>query len=364
MRESKLRKKNSGGIVMKWNWKKNTAVLFAGLSLVFTAACGDEEETALPGNEGDTGSASVEYQEYPSTVKVGTASQGGTYFIVGGGLASLLEQKLDITANVEVTGGPVHNMQLTQAGDQDLGLVTLGPAYEGYTGTGEWTAGETMDDVRIVFPMYTTPIHWWALEDSGVTKLEDIKGQRVGVGPAGGTSGTYVPLIHDVLGLDTDNVQAGASDMASQQMDGQLDIIGYAAGIPISAVSEIEVQRDINFFGIEGETRDKVIEEFPYFFPFTIPADTYTTLDQDIETIAMFNFGIVRKDENPDFVYDLVKAYHENSEMLTQTHASMKEAVAEAITKNESVPLHPGAIKYYEEIGIELPESVYPEEWE
>jgi TRAP transporter TAXI family solute receptor len=332
---------------------------FAGLSLMVTAACGGSATTGE-----SPGSGEVSYKDYPTTVKVGTASQGGTYFIVGGGLASLLEQKLDVTANVEVTGGPVHNMQLVQAGDQDVGFVTLGPAYEGLTGTGEWTEGNKMEDVRIIFPMYTTPIHWWALKDSGVDSIEDIKGQRVGVGPAGGTSGTYVPLIHDVLGLETDNVQAGASDMASQQMDGQLDIIGYAAGIPISAVSEIEVQREINFFGLEGEMRDKVLKEFPYFFPFTIPADTYTTLDHDIETIAMFNFGIVRKDANQDFVYDLVKAYHENNDMLVQTHVSMKEAVAEAIKINKDVPLHTGAIKYYEEIGIELPESVYPPEWE
>lgn len=345
---------------MKWNWKKKAIVAFAGLSLIATAACSNGGNTETGGS---SESGEVTYKEYPTTVKLGTASQGGTYFIVGGGMATLLEQKLDITANVEVTGGPVHNMQLVQAGEQDLGFATLGPAYEGYTGTGEWTGGTKLEDVRIVFPMYTTPIHWWALEGSGATKIEDIKGQRVGVGPAGGTSGTYVPLIHEVLGLDTDNVQAGASDMASQQMDGQLDIIGYAAGIPISAVSEIEVQRKINFFGIDGEMRDKVIEKFPYFFPFTIPADTYTTLDRDIETIAMFNFGIVRKDANQDFVYDLVKAYHENNAMLVQTHASMKEAVAEAITLNKDVPLHPGAIKYYKEIGIELPDSVYPPEF-
>lgn len=344
---------------MKFNWKKTALTAVAGLSILFTAACGNGGGSTATGGDGE-----IEYKEYPKTVKIGTASQGGTYFIVGGGLASLLEQKLDVTANVEVTGGPVHNMQLTQAGDQDVGFVTLGPAYEGYTGTGDWTGGTKMEDVRIIFPMYTTPIHWWALEESGVKSMDDTKGKRVGVGPAGGTSGTYVPLIHEELGLDTDNVQAGASDMASQQMDGQLDIIGYAAGIPISAVSEIEVQRKINFFGLDGENRDKIIEKFPYFFPYTIPADTYTTLDHDIETIAMFNFGIVRKDTNEEFVYDLVKAYHENNDMLVKTHVSMEEAVADAITINKDVPLHPGAIKYYEEIGIELPESVYPPEME
>lgn len=341
------------------NWKKKALSIVAGMSIIMTAACSGGGETS----SGESDGGEVKYKEYPTTVKIGTASQGGAYNIVGAGFATLLEQELDVTANVEVTGGPVHNMQLTQAGDQDLGFVTLGPAYEGYTGTGEWTEGNKLEDVRIIFPMYTTPIHWWALESAGVDSLEDIKGKRVGVGPSGGTSATYVPLIHDVLGLDTENVFAGASDMASQQMDGQLDIIGYAAGIPIPAVQEVEVQRDIVFFGIEGEDRDSVIKEFPYFFPFTVPADTYETLDRDIETVGMFNFGIVRKDTNEDFVYDLVKALHENKDLMVQTHNSMSELDPEDITINQDVPMHPGAIKYYEEIGIELPDSVYPPEW-
>lgn len=338
------------------NFKKKLGALVAGLSLTFLVACGG-------GGGGNVNTPDFEEKPYPQTVKIGTASQGGTYFIYGGGLATLLEQKLGVTANVEVTGGPVHNMQLTQIGEQDIGLVTLGPAYEGFTGTGEWTQGSKMEDVRIIFPMYTTPFHWWALESSGVSKLDEIKGQRVGVGPAGGTSGTYLPLIHEALGLNTQNVQAGASDMTAQQMDGQLPIIGFAAGIPISAVSEVEVQRKINIFGIDGEQRDKIIEMFPYFFKFTIPAGTYSTLTNDVETIAMFNFGVAHKNMNAEFVYNFVKAYHENNDMMIRAHVSAKEAVPEAILINTDVPLHIGAIKYYKEIGIDLPASVYPPEY-
>ncbi|WP_025026844.1 TAXI family TRAP transporter solute-binding subunit [Caldalkalibacillus mannanilyticus] len=346
---------------MKIRWKKKALTLFACLSLTLLAACG---QSATGGTKNDANSATSEVTEdaRPTTVKIGTASQGGTYFIYGAGLAELLQQKLGVSANVEVTGGPVHNMQLTQVRDQDIGLVTLGPAYEGFTGTGDWTDGEKMEDIRIIFPMYTTPFHWWALENAGVTKLEDIKGQRVGVGPAGGTSGTYLPLIHAALDLNTTNVQAGASDMASQQMDGQLDIIGFSAGIPISAVSEIEAQRKIKIFGIDGDAREKVMEKYPFFFPFTIPGGTYQSAKDDIETIAMFNFGVVHKNMNSEFVYELVKAYHENQDHMIKTHVSAEEAVPEAILKNTVLPLHPGAIRYYEEIGIQLPKEVYPPE--
>lgn len=350
---------------MKKFVRRTALTAVASVGLLFAAACGGGESTAPAGDDGDTGeTAEIQEKDRPSTVVIGTASQGGTYFIYGGGLASLLEKELGVSANVEVTGGPVHNMQLVEGGEQDLGMITLGPGYEGVLGEGDWTGGKKHENVRVIFPMYTTPFHWWSVESSGVTSLEEMDGMRVGVGPAGGTSGTYLPIIHEVLGLEVQPIQAGASDMVGQQLDGQLDVIGFAAGIPISAVSEVEAQREINFFGISGEQREKVMAELPYFEEFTIPADTYGQLDEDLETIAMFNFGIAHKEMNADFVYELVKAYHENIELLKTTHSAAEEATHEAILRNTVVPLHVGAIRYYEEVGIDIPEELYPAEYQ
>ncbi|WP_332691913.1 TAXI family TRAP transporter solute-binding subunit [Halalkalibacter lacteus] len=357
---------------MKKILKHSMLTAVASLGLVFATACGGSE-SSTPADNGDADSGgdageTVEYQDAPSTVVIGTASQGGVYYIYGGGLGQLLESKLGVTANVEVTGGPVDNIRLIQAGNQDLGMITTGPGYEAINGVGSEFEGSPHEDIRVVFPMYYTPFHWWALESSGVASLDDIAEQgisRTGVGPMGGTSGTYLPQIHELLGLDATPVYAGAGDMASQQQDGQLDVIGFAAGLPIPAVQEVAALRNINLFGIDGEQRDQVIENFPFFTPYTIEAGTYENIDHDdIETIAQFNFGIVHKTMNIDFVYDLVKAYHENNDLLVTTHSSAKEAVPETILLNETVPLHPGAIKYYEEIGIDLPELVYPAEYQ
>ena len=347
---------------------KRTHWLFAvvlGVLMLLLAACGDDSGNGGNGDSADGGSDEASSSEYPSTVTIGTASQGGTYYIWGGGLANLLEEHLGVTSNVEVTGGPVHNIQLLDAGDIQIGMVTEGPLYEGVTGEGEW-ADKTFEDIRVVFPMYYTPFHWWSAASTGVTSILEHEGERVGVGPAGGTPGTYNPLIYEALGIETgDQVAAGASDMASQMLDGQLDHIGFSAGIPIAAVTEVETQMDITIYGIDGEERETVKEKLPYFQDYVIPADTYASLDSDVETIAMYNFGVVQKDMNEEFVYDFVKAYHENIEDMITTHASAEEARdPEAILLNEDYYMHPGAIRYYEEIGIELPEAVYPPEWE
>lgn len=330
--------------------------------IAFLTACGDDEEAD---GDGDSDNGDVEEQDYPSTVTIGTASQGGTYYIWGGGLANLLEEHLDVTSNVEVTGGPVHNIQLLDADDIHVGMVTVGPLYEGFYNEGDWAEKE-YDDIRVIFPMYHTPFHWWSTEKSGVTSIAEHEGERVGVGPSGGTPGTYNPQIYEALGIETgEQIQAGAGDMADQMMDGQLDHIGFAAGIPIASVTEIETQMDINIYGIDGEERDKVIEELPFFKEYVIPADTYDQIDSDIETIAQYNFGVVQKDANEEFVYDFVKAYHENIDDMISTHNSAEEAEElDAILMNEEYPLHPGAIRYYEENGVDLPDSVYPPEWE
>ncbi|WP_102026600.1 TAXI family TRAP transporter solute-binding subunit [Salirhabdus sp. Marseille-P4669] len=331
-------------------------ILMSILLIALLAACSDDASNSDGGDGGE--------QEYPSTVTIGTGSQGGTYYIWGGGLATLLED-LDVTANVEVTGGPVHNIQLLDSGDIQLGMATVGPLYEGYQGEVDWTGGKKYEDIRVIFPMYVTPFHWYSNADTGVTNIRDHAGERVGVGPAGGTPGTYNPQIYEVLGIETDEqVQAGASDMTTQMLDGQLDHIGFAAGIPIAAVTEAETQMEINIYGIDGEDRAKVIEELPFFQEFTVPEGTYEQQDGPIETVGQFNFGVISKNANEDFVYDLVKAFHENNDHMVSTHSSAKDATTEAILNNKTFPMHPGAIKYYEEIGIDLPDEVYPPEME
>lgn len=355
------------GSLKKMSLKNYLGIPFI-LSAVVMAGCGNDEETGGDGNTADAnGGDAVDFAEadYPQTVTIGTASQGGTYYIWGGAFANLLEEHLDVQSNVEVTGGPVHNIQLLGAGDAHIGMVTEGPLYEGYYGEGNWTE-ERFEDIRVILPMYYTPFHWWSLENTGVTNISDHEGERVGVGPSGGTPGEYNPQIYEALGIETGNqVQAGANDMASQMLDGQLSHIGFSAGIPIAAVTEIEAQADINIYGLDAEQREIVKEALPYFDDYTIPADTYDQLDEDIETIAMFNYGVVQKETNADFVYDFVKAYHENIDQMISAHASAAEAEdPETILNNQEYPMHVGAIRYYEEIGLDIPEELYPEEYQ
>ena len=139
---------------------------------------------------------------WPRSVKVGTASQGGTYFIYGAGWANLVQQELGMATSSEATGGPVQNMALVHSGDLQFAMTTMGPGYDGWTGKSPIAPGVEMRNVRALFPMYTTPFQMIALQRSNIKGVADLKGKSVGVGPKGGTPGTYFPKWFGELGID------------------------------------------------------------------------------------------------------------------------------------------------------------------
>jgi len=95
--------------------------------------------------------------DWPNSMTIGTASQGGTYFVYGNGLASYIAEELGIAASGEVTGGPVQNVTLVETGDHLMGLVTMGPAYDAWIGNSELAPGLEHQSIRALFPMYQTP---------------------------------------------------------------------------------------------------------------------------------------------------------------------------------------------------------------
>ncbi|MFN6979053.1 MAG: TAXI family TRAP transporter solute-binding subunit, partial [Gemmobacter sp.] len=183
--------------------------------------------------------AAMDKTGWPREMTIGTASQGGTYFIYGNGLASFITEVTGLNATGEVTGGPVQNVTLVETGDHLMGLVTMGPAYDAWMGKSELAPGLEHRSIRALFPMYQTPFQVIALRRSGINSVSDLNGKRVSVGPAGGTPGTYWPQFIAALGVTANISNAGAADAAGQLQDGLIDAFAFAAGVPISAFAEL-----------------------------------------------------------------------------------------------------------------------------
>ncbi|MWJ29455.1 TAXI family TRAP transporter solute-binding subunit [Halomonas sediminis] len=298
--------------------------------------------------------AHAERSDWPDNFTVGTASQGGTYFVYGSGWANFIADELGISGGGEVTGGPTQNLALVHEGNVAFGLTTMGPAADAVSGKSPLAPGLEMDNVCAMFPMYETPFSITALESSGITSISEIPdGARIGFGPAASTSDTYFPEILETLGVEFDRRNGGWTDLGGQLQDGLLDVIAFAAGIPIPAVSQLEVQTDVNIIEFTEEEQQTVIENFPVA-EFSIPASTYETLEEDARAVSMWNFAITGCDLPEDFIYEVTKVTMENNDRMRSIHRSAATTIPENIKHNKVLPFHPGAARWYEENGYEI----------
>ncbi|WP_316861867.1 TAXI family TRAP transporter solute-binding subunit [uncultured Cohaesibacter sp.] len=299
-------------------------------------------------------------QERPKSMTISTASPGGVYAIYGEGVAQIVTDKVGIATSTRQTQGPAQNLVLLKAGQVELGMTTSGPAYEAMHGTLELAPGVEYKDLRVLFAMYPTPFQMVALASNGINSLEQLDGKRVGAGPRAGTGGTFWTRWLKSLDINARLQYGGIGDQASQLADGRLDAIVTAGGIPHPALSELENTQPVTFFGMSDKALKGILDSNPYAVNFTIPKGTYKTPTEDIGTLAMWNFIVVDASMSDDVAYEITKAVLEGNDRMVATHSSAKQSLAENIVKDTFIPLHPGAARYYMEIGVDIPKAIAP----
>lgn len=298
---------------------------------------------------GAAGAQDGDRSGWPESFTVGTASQGGTYFAYGSGWANLVAEELGLSGGGEVTGGPMQNMALVHTGDAAFGMTTMGPAAESLSGNNPIAPGLAMDNSCAMFPMYQTPFSVTALSSSGIEAIADIPaGAKIGFGPAGSTSDTYFPRMMETLGVEFERRNGGWSDLGSQLQDGLLDVIAFAAGVPVPAVSQLEVQTDVNIIEFTEQEQAAVLEAFPVS-NFSIAADTYTTLDSDARSVSMWNFAIANCELPASFVEAVVDVVMSDNDRMVNIHKAARSTIPENWDKNGVLMWHPGAAKWFRE---------------
>ncbi|MEL6817964.1 MAG: TAXI family TRAP transporter solute-binding subunit [Pseudomonadota bacterium] len=296
----------------------------------------------------------VDKTGWPESFTVGTASQGGTYFTYGSGWAGIVSEDLGVPGAGEVTGGPMQNMALVHTGEAAFGMTTMGPAKESLEGTNPIAPGLQMTNACAMFPMYQTPFNVTALTSSGITSVSDIPdGAKIGFGPAGSTSDTYFPSMLETLGVNFERRNGSWNDLASQLQDGLLDAVAFAAGVPTPAVSQLEVQTEVNFVEFTEEEQAAIAGSFPVA-NFVVAEGTYSTQPGDLRSVSMWNFAIANCDLPASFVYEATKAVMSDNERMLGVHKAARTTVPENWDKNSVLMWHPGAAQWFNENGASI----------
>ena len=282
-----------------------------------------------------------------------TAGTSGTFYAVGAAIAQNLNNNMEgIKITNQASGGSVENIRLLDRNEVHFAIVGGDSAIGAYNGTHEFEGNPKNDMLRGVLSMYSQPLSLVVLEDSGIESFSDLKGKRVAVGAPGSGSELKSREVLEVLGLPYDKgvkqQYLSFADAVEGMKDKQIDAAFIWAGVPAPAVQELGSARDIRLIHFKQEEIDKIAESNPSIFGHVIKGGAYKQEPEDFLTLAINTQIVTRADVPDELVYTFVKGFFDNLEEIQLTHESLNEISIENADK-ETVEIHPGAKKYYEE---------------
>jgi len=285
---------------------------------------------------------------------------GGSGFSFMSVWAPVINSALDTNISVQSRGGNAMTARLVDSGTGHFGLTTAGLSYQGMVGKADWANNQKLTNMRAVAVFQPYVFQAYGLEKSGIKKFEDLNGKAVSYNRKGTSTQTYLEQWSDLLGLKPAKIiYLGPGQGNKMIADGRLDAQFTTGTVPHNATLELEANHKIFVISFGKELVDKIVAQHPEVSPYTIKAGTYKSLDHDVYTIADALLLIAHKDLPDDLVYSIVKTTFEKKKELVQGFSQFKRASVENIFKS-TIPLHPGAVKFYKEQGISLPDKLLP----
>ncbi|MDR3254079.1 MAG: TAXI family TRAP transporter solute-binding subunit [Synergistaceae bacterium] len=288
-------------------------------------------------------------------LSIATGGTSGTYYPIGGAIAKVVSDGSNIQATAETANASVANVNLVAAKEIEVAFVQNDITFWAYTGKVMFSSPLT--NLRAIAALYPEHIQLITAKGSVINTIDDLKGKRVGVGaPGSGTEGD-VRAIMQVGGLKYSDMRADFLDFGgttSRFKDNQIDAGFVVAGFPTASVMDLATTKDISLLSFTPDFLNKLSKEFPFFVPSTIPAGTYRGLDKDVSTPAVVAILITHDEIPDDVIYEFTKTMFGDIAEIHAAHAMAKEIKLENALNGLTVPLHPGAARFYKEKGMKV----------
>lgn len=289
-----------------------------------------------------------------------SSSSHYAYFVA---VAKVINARVpDVNISVVETGASVDNINRIKKGDLDLGMTTIHLQYQAYHGLDAWK-DKPIKDQYVMWVYQPAPQNFVVREDSGVKSAYDLTGKPFNPGIRGSATEKTVEAILDALGIVPNWVRGGTEDAVAAIKDKR--VLGYVksgAGVDTLDASTLDIATftPIRVLGFTDEDIAKVKAKYPYLSPISIPKGIYKETPA-YKTFAMLIGTVVKKDLPEELVYKMVKAAVEGFDEQVAAYPSIKGVSLPQLTLETcNVPLHPGAVRYYKEIGLKVPEALIP----
>ena len=296
-------------------------------------------------------------------LSIATGGTGGVYYPIGGGFAEMINNHIDgAQATAEVTGASVENMGLIMRGDADLALVLADTAYQAYTGTGDFD-GRQIENTRALASVYPNAVQLVTLAESDIQSIADLAGKRVSVGAPGSGTELNARALLEANGVNYEDFtpqRLNFNETADAIRDGDIDAGFWSVGPPTSSILNLAATRDIRLIGLSDEEIANAQEVEAVFAPYELAAGMYDGMDEAVQTISIPNVLVVNADMDEELAYQLTQLLFENTDELIAVHPAANDTTIEFTMNSTPVPLHPGALRYFEEVGAEIPDRLRP----
>ncbi|MFD1794974.1 TAXI family TRAP transporter solute-binding subunit [Paracoccus aurantiacus] len=281
-------------------------------------------------------------------VSIGTGGTGGLFYIIGAGIADMINKHLDgYTARAEVTGASVENVRRVAEGQLTMGLSSSSTLFEAKNGQGPFD-GEPQSVAGMAY-LYPAVLQIATTGGTGIASLEDLAGKRVNLGPPGSNSAVLAQRLLEAYGVfDAGNAQfLSYTEGVTALTNGQVDAAVVLAGAPTAALIDLDAQDDMVLLSLDPAKVEKLFADYPYYQPYEIPAGTYT--DQTGPVVAINDPAtlLVAENADPAQVQALTGAIFDNLAELAQVHPQATAITLET-GPNTPIPLHPGAQAYFD----------------
>ncbi len=295
-------------------------------------------------------------------LSVATGGTGGVYYPIGGGLAELINQHIEGYAAVaEVTGASVENVALIHRGDSDIAIGLGDSVYQGFTGTGQFE-GRQADSLRVLASVYPNAVQIVVPADSDIQSLEDLRGKRVSVGAPGSGTELNARALIEAVGMTYDDLAAAQrlnfNETADALRDGDIDAGIWSVGPPTSSIMNLTATRNIRLIPITEEQVAAAQEIEPIFASYTLPSGLYDGVTEDVGTVGIPNVWFVSEEMDEELAYEITKMLYDRHADLVAIHPAANDTTVEFTIGSSPIPLHAGALRYYEEIGAEIPDNL------
>ncbi|MFB9137143.1 TAXI family TRAP transporter solute-binding subunit [Vibrio olivae] len=303
------------------------------------------------------GAGAANAQEF---ITIGTGSVTGVYYPTGGAICKLVNKGRkdhNIRCSVESTGGSIYNVNTIRAGELDFGIVQSDWQYHGYNGTSKFEEQGPYKKLRAVFSLHTEPFNVIARTDAGINNVKDLEGKRVNIGNPGSGDRATMGVVMDAMGWTNDSFKLASelkgSERSQALCDNKIDAFVYVVGHPNGSIKEATTSCDAKLVPVTGPEIDKIVSDNPYYAYSNVPAGMYRGTDQDVKSFGVAATLVTTSDVSEDAVYNVVKSVFENFDTFKRLHPAFANLSKEDMVKaGISIPLHPGAIKYYKEAGL------------